>query len=80
LISKGIKEKEELSEFIFGRHSRKELIKKLNISEFTFNNRLASLKRKQVVHYKDGIYYLDKRVIPVNEITFKFVIKENEKV
>jgi hypothetical protein len=48
----------------------------LNVSEYTFNNRMASLRKKEVIHLEDGLYYLDKRVLPVEEITFKFVIKK----
>lgn len=68
-----IKDPKYLYEVLFSTQSLKDIRIKLNLKEQTLNNYKGSLKIKGILHIdKDGNYSLDERVIPVNEITFKF--------
>ncbi len=63
-------------DILFSTQTTRDIRTKLSMTDSTFNNYKASLKEKGVLHVdKDGNYTLDERVLPVEEITFKFIIK-----
>jgi len=68
-----IKDSKYLYEVLFSTQSLKDIRIRLNLKEQTLNNYKVSLKSKGILIIdRDGNYSLDERVIPVNQITFKF--------
>lgn len=63
-------------EILFSTKTKKKLRSILDISESLFNNRIHSLKAKSVIIKKDDSLCLNKKVIPVKELTFKFYIED----
>jgi len=74
-LKKTISTDNELFDILFSTKKRKEIKEKLNISEQIFNNRFTALKKKGVIKEHDGSYKLDNKVIPLQEVTFKFIIE-----
>lgn len=74
-----IKDPKYLYEVLFSTQSLKDIRIKLGLKEQTLNNYKGSLKIKGILHIdRDGNYSLDERVIPVNQITFKFDTYDHE--
>lgn len=65
----------EISNLLFSTKSRREMMDKINVKEHMFNNRIYSLKKKGIIVEKNKNYYIDKRVIPVESVTFNFNVK-----
>lgn len=74
---------EDLSSLLFSPSSRKIIYTKLGISSFNLNNYIASLKAKQLIQEKEGLFYLNAKfttlVINDNnfEVSFNFKINGN---
>jgi hypothetical protein len=58
---------------VFNKENRKAIADKLNISEYSFNNIFMRLKNKKgIIQKTDYGYRLSAKVLPVEEVTFKF--------
>jgi hypothetical protein len=70
-----IRDRKYLYDFLFSASVQKEIREKIGMKEQTFHNYKASLRNKGIISLdKDGNPSLDARVIPVEEITFKFKV------
>ena len=65
-------------EMLFSTKTRGRIRTKLDISESLFNNRIHSLKSKDVIINKDNMLSLNNKVLPVKELTFKFYIEDKQ--
>jgi hypothetical protein len=73
LQSEGVKDP-YISDLLLNTKARKELQESVGYSENHFNNIVKALKDKKIISkIGDGYKIADQRVIPVSEITFKFV-------
>ena len=73
-LKKNITADTDLYELLFSTKKRKEIKDKLGISEQVFNNRFTALKKKGVILEIENTYKLSNKIIPLQEITFKFEI------
>jgi hypothetical protein len=72
-----IKDRKYLYDFLFSPSVQKEIRDRAKMKEQTFHNYKASLKAKGIIVIdNDGNLSLDPKVIPMEEITFKFKINE----
>lgn len=68
-----------LSKFVFSTEERKKLCDNLDgLSSQNLGNKLKQLLGKRVLKMVDGGYALDAKLLPVDEITFKFIIIEDD--
>jgi len=66
-----------LSKFVFSAEERKNLRESLdNLSSQSLGNQLKQLLKKHVLGKEDTTLYLNPSLLPVSEITFKFVIDD----
>lgn len=72
-----ISSESELYEVLFSTRKRREFKEKLNVSEQVFNNRFTAIKRKKIIIEANNEYKLNPLIIPVNEVVFKFEVKED---
>lgn len=61
LISQEVKNKEMLDELLFSSKTRKHIMKELDIKEYSYNNLLSSLRKKNIVTDNS----INKKLIPV---------------
>jgi len=66
LISIEVKNKEMLDELLFSNKTRKQIMKDLNIQEYSYNNLLSSLRKKSIIIDKS----INKKIIPVIQEPF----------
>lgn len=74
-LKKVISSDNEVFELLFSTRKRKEIKTELNISEQVFNNRFVALKKKGIIKTVNNSYKLDNKILPLQELTFKFEIK-----
>ena len=74
-LSNVITDRKYLYEFLFNNQTQKDIRLKIGMKEQTFHNYKTSLRNKGVILMdKDGNQSLNEKVIPVQEITFKFKV------
>lgn len=73
-LKKAISNDDELFNSLFSTRKRKDIKEKLNISEQVFNNRFNALRKKGVILESNNTYILSNKIIPLEEVTFKFEI------
>lgn len=61
---------------VFNKESRKSIMTKLKISEYSFNNIFMRLKKKTIIQKTKYGYRLKSAVIPVDNITFNFKLED----
>lgn len=66
-ISKQIKSKDLVDELLFNTSTRKKIKKELNIKEYSFNNTLSALRKKNLIIDNS----INSKVIPKVEADFK---------
>jgi len=63
---------------VFSKQSLSDIKKKLGISSQGMNNYKNQLIDKRIIKEEAGTYYIEPRLIPQEEITFKFIVNYGE--